>query len=95
LSKTVRNVLILSFSLVLNAGVCAAGPEDESAAGESAMEMKAREAHQLASSDMIYQNEEWKAIYYQNQRIIQLLKQIRDSLETIKSQGGVKNEVEN
>ena len=57
-------------------------------------EHKAREAHRLAASDMMYQNEEWKAIYYQNQTIIQLLKQIRDSLETIKSQGLVKNEVE-
>ena len=48
-------------------------------------EGKARQAHQLAASDMIYQNEEWKAIYYQNQQIIQLLKQIRDSLDVIKS----------
>ncbi len=42
---------------------------------------KARRAHDLASTDMIYQQEEWKALYYQNIQIIQLLKEIRDSLQ--------------
>ena len=42
---------------------------------------KARQAHEKAATDMIYQNEEWKAIYYQNQQIIQLLQEIRDRLD--------------
>ena len=48
---------------------------------------KAREAHKVAASDMIYQQEEWKALYYQNIQVIQLLKEIRDTLDAIKSQG--------
>ena len=52
---------------------------------------KARQAHEKASSDMIYQNEEWKAIYYQNQQIIQLLQDIRDRLDAMKAGDGMKN----
>ena len=44
-------------------------------------EEKAKEIHQLANSDVIYSQEETKAIYYQNIQIIDLLKQIRDILE--------------
>ena len=43
-------------------------------------EQRAQKAHDVASSDMIYQQEEWKALYYQNIQIIQLLQEIRDSL---------------
>jgi len=53
---------------------------DDEIGGYEAAE-KARRAHELASSDMIYQQEEWKALYYQNIQIIQLLKEIRDSLQ--------------
>ena len=44
-------------------------------------EDKAREVHKLASSDMIYSQEEVKALYYQNIEIINLLKEIRDLLQ--------------
>ena len=52
---------------------------------------KARKSHELAASDMIYQQEDFKALYYQNVQMIQLLKEIRDSLEVIKARGGIKN----
>ncbi len=52
---------------------------------------KARKSHELAGSDMIYQQEDFKALYYQNMQVIQLLKEIRDSLEVIKARGGMKN----
>ena len=45
-------------------------------------EDKAKEIHRLASSDVIYQDQETKAIYYQNVQIIELLKQIRDLLDS-------------
>ena len=54
-------------------------------------EMKARQAHEKASSDMIYQSAEWTALYYQNQQIIQLLKEIRDSLNVLKARDTVKD----
>lgn len=50
-------------------------------ADEDNAEERANEIHQLANSDMIYSQEETKAIYYQNIKIIDLLKQIRDILE--------------
>lgn len=49
---------------------------------ELSAEQKAREAHELASSDMIYQQEEWKALYYQNIQIINLLKEIRELMRS-------------
>jgi hypothetical protein len=43
----------------------------------------ALKSHELASSDMMYQQEEFKAMYYQNIQIIQLLKEILDSLQRL------------
>ncbi|OGW83371.1 MAG: hypothetical protein A3C47_03300 [Omnitrophica bacterium RIFCSPHIGHO2_02_FULL_51_18] len=43
---------------------------------------KAQEIHELATSDVIYVQDELKALYYQNLQIIDLLKQIRDILDT-------------
>ena len=71
------------------AAVSASAAEEN--AEEMDLETKSREAHQRASSDMMYQNEEWKALYYQNERVIQLLKQVRDSLEAIRMRDAVKN----
>ncbi len=51
---------------------------------------KARKAHDLAGSDVIYQQEDFKALYYQNVEMIQLLKEIRDCLGVIKAHG-IKN----
>ena len=42
---------------------------------------KAKEIHELASSDVIYVQDELKALYYQNLQIIELLKQIREILD--------------
>ncbi|MFH1318551.1 MAG: hypothetical protein ABIH71_06005 [Candidatus Omnitrophota bacterium] len=43
-------------------------------------EEKAVRIHELATSDVIYLDEEEKALYYQNISIIQLLKEIKDLL---------------
>lgn len=42
---------------------------------------KAKEIHDLASSDVIYVQDELKALYYQNLQIIELLGEIRDVLD--------------
>ena len=44
-------------------------------------EEKARHVHEMATSDVIYTQEETKALYYQNLQIIDLLKEIRDLLD--------------
>lgn len=48
-----------------------------------AAEEKATEAHKLAASDVIYQEQDWKALYYQNLQMISLLKDIKGELETL------------
>lgn len=57
--------------------------DDAMGSGDAAE--KARKAHEMAATDIIYQQEEWKAMYYQNIQIIQLLKEIRDSLQTMRA----------
>jgi len=76
-------IVFASFVLILAAP--ARAMDEEMGSFEAAQ--KAREAHKVAASDMIYQQEEWKALYYQNIQVIQLLKEIRDTLDAIKSQG--------
>jgi len=49
-------------------------------AQENAQE-RAEEIHKIASSDVIYGDEELKALYYQNVQMIELLREIRDLLE--------------
>ncbi len=44
-------------------------------------EQKAKEAHDLASSDVIYQEQDFRALYFQNIQIIELLKEIRDEMK--------------
>ena len=46
-------------------------------------ETKARAAHELAGSDVIYEQENFKALYYQNAAMIQLLKEIREELHML------------
>ena len=77
--------LITTFSFILPAFAQDGDMDSYDAA------FKARQAHEKAATDMIYQNEEWKALYYQNQQIIQLLKEIRDSLDTLKARDAVKD----
>lgn len=76
----------MTFRTLLLAGVlavtaaCPVFAEGE-ADGTGAAE-RAQELHRLASSDVVYQDQEIKAIYYQNVQIIDLLKQIRDLLDS-------------
>ena len=42
----------------------------------------AQRAHNLSQSDVMYQQEDFRALYYQNLEMIQLLKEIRDELHT-------------
>ncbi len=65
------SIIILSLFLI----PCAFAEEAVNA------EQKAKEIHELASSDVIYTAEEPKALYYQNLQIIDLLAQIRDLLD--------------
>ena len=46
-------------------------------------EAQARQAHELANTDMIYEPQRTKALYYQNIEIIRLLKDIREELHTL------------
>ena len=70
LAMTVAAVLFVSPALAM---------DDE--ISEYGAEQKARAAHELAATDMIYQQEEWKALYYQNIQIIALLKEIRELMQ--------------
>jgi len=51
------------------------------ASAEEDAQQKAEEIHTIASSDVIYTDQELKALYYQNLQIIDLLKEIRDLLQ--------------
>lgn len=70
--KRIALVLLLTFGMIGTAFA-----EDSTSA-----EDRAAELHRLASSDVVYQDQEIKAIYYQNVQIIDLLKQIRDLLDS-------------
>ena len=78
---------IVCFVLLISSAAFALDDE----LGSFGAEAKARQAHEKASSDMIYQSAEWTALYYQNQQIIQLLKEIRDSLNILKARDTVKD----
>ncbi len=49
----------------------------------STTEEKAQKAHELAASDVIYEQHDIKALYYQNQRIIELLEEIKDEIHEV------------
>jgi hypothetical protein len=51
-------------------------------------EEKARRAHEMAASDMMYEQENVRALYYQNQQIIGLLKEIREEMHSINVRAG-------
>ena len=72
-----KSVALFLFALLLGSIACA---EDEINLDP---EEKARRAHELSASDVIYQQEDFKALYYQNQRIIELLKEMRDELHNL------------
>ena len=53
---------------------------------------KAKRAHDMAASDVIYQQEDFRALYYQNQQIIALLGDVRDNLQNLQKQQASKTE---
>ena len=73
--KVFFTLTILTCGLCMRSAPLLAIPDDSLSA-----EDKAKEVHRLASSDMIYGQEELKALYYQNTQIIDLLREIRDLL---------------
>ena len=66
-----------ALTFILMAGAALADEPSSSTA-----EDKAQELHRLASSDVVYQDQEIKALYYQNVQMIELLKQIRDLIDS-------------
>ncbi len=82
-----RSVLICAFFTLIHSFTFA----EESDINPNDAAENARKAHELASSDVIYQQQDFKALYYQNLQMIQLLKEIRDSLDLIKEHSGIKN----
>lgn len=77
-----RTAAIFLFVFMTTSGSVAMAFKREEAAPEaSGPEAKADEIHRIAASDMIYAQEEVKALYYQNVRIIELLGEIRDLLK--------------
>ena len=77
MGKYLGNYFVVG-SLFLSAVSCAFAQEDL-----SDVEEKARGAHELAMSDVIYEQENFKALYYQNEQIIRLLKEIRDEMHSL------------
>ena len=67
-------IVFIYISWVLTSGLAFAQDSAEEA------ERKAEEIHQLALSDVIFVNDELKALYYQNIQIISVLKEIRELL---------------
>lgn len=70
--KKINLLLVSSIILVLASSLAFAQNEEASE--------KAKQVHDMAASDVIYSQEEIKALYYQNLEVIDLLKQIRDLL---------------
>jgi hypothetical protein len=80
----IRLSLIPAFAgmTLLSVSVFAADGDFEEEYAQGSTEwaaQKARHAHDMASSDVIYQQEDLRALYYQNQVMIDLLKDMRDS----------------
>ena len=46
-------------------------------------EDQASRSHNLSQSDVMYQQEDFRALYYQNLEIIQLLQEIRDEMHNL------------
>ena len=69
--NSVWDVALLTAVQLVSGGRC---PLEIQAVAKSSQGATSR-AHELSASDMIYQQEDFKAIYYQNQKIIELLKQ--------------------
>ena len=67
--------------LFLTAMAVRAHAEDEMTSSDP--EDRARKAHELSMSDVMYQQEDFRALYYQNLQIIDLLKEVRDEMHSI------------
>ncbi|MBL7071969.1 MAG: hypothetical protein ISS26_07375 [Candidatus Omnitrophica bacterium] len=75
--KRIPWLLVVICMIVVTSGVAAA---DDEVMSISDAEQKASETHKLASKDVIFIDEELKALYYQNIQIIGLLKEIKQLL---------------
>ena len=73
-----RWVTGLAITFFLAAGSVQATAEEE----YTSFEEKARRSHNLSMSDVIYQQEDFRALYYQNEVIIQVLKEIREEMHS-------------
>ena len=68
--------ITISFVFIYIISILAGGLAVVQSSEEDA-EKKAKEIHQRASSDVIFFDDELKALYYQNIQIISILKEIR------------------
>ena len=75
-----KAVFIIFAVHLLGAPLFAAQEEEEYATGPLD---KARRAHEMAASDVIYEQQDMKALYFQNQRIIELLEEIKDEIHAV------------
>ncbi len=71
-----RLVTGLAIILFLATSAIRASAEEDSISSEE----KAHRSHNLSMSDVMYQQEDFRALYYQNEVMIQLLKEIRDEM---------------
>jgi hypothetical protein len=77
--KMKKTVVLAAAFLLAATSFCMAQDDDYRVDPEE----KARRAHELAGSDVLYEQENFKALYYQNQRIIELLEELRDEMHSI------------
>ncbi len=68
---------------ILSVFLCAASVMTAHAEDFSSAEEKAAQAHELAMTDVVYAQEDFKALYYQNIEIISVLKEIRDEIHAV------------
>lgn len=74
IKKIATSLIFVHILWILTCGLPVVQSNEEEA------ERKAREIHQHASSDVIFTDEELRALYYQNVQIISVLKEIRELL---------------
>ena len=77
MNKSIVTAVILSIMLMTTA---------YAQMGYEEAEERARKAHEMAASDMIYVQEDTRALYYQNLQMIALLKDIRDQVDRLNQQ---------
>ncbi|MFH1798851.1 MAG: hypothetical protein ABH844_05935 [Candidatus Omnitrophota bacterium] len=73
--------IMVGFLILMGVGIffCCSGSAEFSF---DEAEQKAKEIHDIVATDIIYSEQEIKALYYQNIQIIKLLEDIKDLLRT-------------